>query len=463
MVLTLSQILVLPILARTLSIDDFALMAMAMSVVVFSSVLSDAGLGRSLIRSDRMEDDEWSSVFWLLVGIGIGLFLIVQLLAPLAARYYETPQVWPVLAALGVVPLCQSLSATPNAEIERRENYTGIARVQIATTVISLGAAVALAFAGAGVWALVAQQVLLALVRLIGIVRLSHFRPRLTFHRSLLGPHLMFARDALIGSAIAALSAQAAVMAIGRVLGAVPLGIYAMSMRFVRLPKLGLAGPMSTVVYVRMAKVNRDRARLVEIYLASIRLLALALVPPLAFIAVAGEVIFTVFLSETWAPVAPVFALSIPGLGFEAITIICLACLFRAVGRTDLLVRLTFEGAILRIILVVAASFISLEAVAASLSIWGLLYIPRGWRLAQRLVPLRMVDCLRMLAAPVISTGICATAYLGIVARFHPSEIAQIALAMLLSLVAIGAAALTELRPLRAAIRVFRHDGASHV
>ncbi|MCR9089522.1 MAG: oligosaccharide flippase family protein [Rhodobacteraceae bacterium] len=456
MVLALSQILVLPIVARLLSIEDFALMAMAMSVVVFSSVLSDAGLGRSLIRSKNMSDDDWSSVFWLLVGIGVGLFCAVQLIAPLAAHFYGEPAVWPLLSVLAIVPLCQAISAAPNAEIERRENYTGIARVQMITTVVSFSAAIALAFAGAGVWALVAQQVMLAVVRLIGILSLSRFRPKAVFVWSLLGPHLVFARDALTSSAISAASAQAGVVAIGKLLGTAPLGLYAMSQRFSRLPQFGLAGPMSVVVYVRMSKAQDDPARLIDIYLGSMRLLALLLIPPLAFIAVAGDAVFSVFLSEEWRHVAPVFALSIPGLAFEAITIVCLACLFRACGRTDLLVRLTFEGAILRIALVFIAAHISLQAVAASLTIWGLLYVPRGWALARRVVPLRTRDCLRVLALPVGITALFVVLFVILIGVYAPGEPVEVLIAIAFSLMAIGATALIERKPLGATIHIFK-------
>ena len=148
--LALSQILVLPIVARYLSVTDFALMAMAMSVVIFCIVLSDAGLGRSLIRTPTYDLDEWSSVFWLLVFVGIGLALIILAIAPLWAAFFDQPGLFWVLAALAPVPLMQAISAAPNAEIERRENYTGIAQVQMITTVVSLGLAVLLALARSG-------------------------------------------------------------------------------------------------------------------------------------------------------------------------------------------------------------------------------------------------------------------------------------------------------------------------
>lgn len=454
--LGLSQILVLPVLARQLTVEDFALMAMAMTVVIFSSVLSDAGLGRSLIRMPRDDPDEWSSVFWLLVAVGLGLGLAVLAIAPLWALFFGEPRLAWMLCALAVVPLAQALSAAPNAEVERREDYAGIARMQMTTTVVGLVVALGLAWVGAGVWALVGQQVALALARLAGIVGLSRFRPTLVFRRRLLDGHLRFARDAIAVSLVGALRAQAAVVAVGKLLGPAPLGVLAMSNRFARLPQFGLAGPASTVVYVRMSKAQADPERLASLYLASTRLLALALFPPLAMLAVAGGPAFTLFLGQGWAPVAPVFALSITGLALEAVTMVCLACLLRAVGRTDLQLRLSVEGAVLRVALVSAAALHGLEAVAAALTVWGLLYVPRGWLVARRVAPLSVRGCVGALAGPVLAAGAAALLHVGLRALMSPGPVAEVAMAAVLGLAAMAAAWAAERTRVARAVAAFR-------
>ena len=455
-VLAVSQILVLPILARMLTIDDFALMAMAMSLIVFCSVLSDAGLGRSLIRTPNFDHDEWSTVFWFLLVVGIGLWTLVLLLSPFWSAYFSRPDLTLVLAGLAFVPFLQAISAVPNADLERREHYTGIARIQMLATIASLSTAVVLAFAGAGVWALVGQQIALAGVRMVGIFWLSEFRPRIVFRGSVLGPHLIFARDALLVAAITAVRGQTVVVTLGKLLGDAALGIFSMTERFLRLPQFGLAGPMSAVVYVRMAKAQSDPERMVDIYLAALRLLALALAPGLAMVAVTGETLFAVLLSEKWGAVAPVFALAIPGLAFEAITIVNLACIFRALARTDLMVRQAIEGTVLRAMLVLAASFISLEAVAISLSVWGILYVPRCWALAARIVPLRGADCLATISAPVAAAAIAAVAHSVVHATWQLTAPKELVLAVLFGAVATLAAWLTTRSEVTRAIAVLR-------
>lgn len=454
--LAVSQILVLPILARHLTVEEFAVMALAMTVVIFAGVMSDAGLGRSLIRSPTFSQAEWSTVFWLLVGVGLLLALGIAAAAPVWAWIFEAPSLWGILTALAIVPFLQAISAAPNAEIERREDYAGIARLQLIAAVAGLIAAVALALAGAGVWALVAQQLIVAAVRTAGIAFLTEFRPDFVFARRLIGSHLRFARDTVSTSLISVFQTQATTMVIGKLIGAGPLGIFAMSQRFTRLPQFGLAGPMSAVVYVRMAKAQDSPEKLVSIYLAAIRLLAAIMIPPLAMIAVGGTAIFTVLLSDKWAAVAPIFAFSIPGIALEAVSITCLVCLFRALGRTDLQVRLTVEGTALCLPLVLGAAMFGLEAVAASLTVWALLYIPRGWQLAQRVVPLKLKDCIAAIAWPGVVASAAVLAHLVIRSKLSPDDLAETVLAIALTFAAYLFVAVGDRNRLRLTIALLR-------
>lgn len=451
----LSQILVLPVLARYLAVEDFAVMALAMAVVLFAGTLSDGGFGRSLIRQAIYDPDEWATVFWVLAGVGAGLSLAVVGIAPVWSWLFAEPRLTPVLIVLSSIPLMQAVSATPNAEVERREAYGALAALQAGAAAAGMAVAVVLALAGAGVWALVGQQVALAAVRTIGVVGLSRFRPRFVFHRDRLGGHVRFARDTVSTSLIAVLRNQTTTVAIGKLLGTNALGIFAMHQRFARLPQYGLAGPVSAVVFVRMARAQDDAARLVRIYLSATRLLASALLPALGVAIAAGPVLFTVLLSEKWAGVAPFFALAIPGVALEAVTVTCLVCLFRAVGRTDLQVRLMIEGTLLRIPLVVAAALISLEAVAAALTLWAVLLIPRGWALAARIVPLSGTAAAAAVLPGAAAAVLAASAYHVVTTAADLPPVTALFAAAGCAVSSYGVLAVADRRRLRDAIGVF--------
>lgn len=434
--LAASQIIALPIVARNVSVEDFAVMALAMTVVLFGTVLSDGGLGRSLIRVKDYDPDEWSSVFWLLVALGVVLALMVMIASPLWAWFFDTPRLIPVMIALAAFPFLQSVAAVPGAELERREKYQPLAVVQTVATTVSLATAIVLALTGYGIWALVWQQISLAAVRLIGLWAITRFRPTAVFSWHLVKGHQRFARDSISVSLVSILEGQIAVMAIGRFLGQVPLGLFAMTQRFTRLPMFGLAGPASSVVYVRMAKVKEDPARVAEIYYASVRLLSFALIAPFTMICISGHAIFVTILSEEWAEVAPLFAMIVPGFTLDAIAVVCLGCVYRALARTDLHVRAVIEGTILRAILIGGAVWISLDAVAITFSIWSIVMVFRNWTLVAACAPIKITPCLHTITGPATFAGFVGLAHYLVISVIDLSMIAEIALAIMNCLIA---------------------------
>jgi O-antigen/teichoic acid export membrane protein len=206
-----------------------------------------------------------------------------------------------------------------------------------------------------------------------------------------------------------------------------------------------------------MAKHQKDPAKLVEIYKSAMFMMAAILFPSLGMVAVAGEAVFSVMLSEAWAPVAPIFAFSIAGLTVEAIAIVLIACLFRAVGRTDLHVLLTLEGSILRIILVVlAAYFFNVEGVAIAISIWGFIIAPRGWHLAARIVPLTISGCLRVLVTPAIISVAMMAIHIVLRQTYNLGHVSEIGLSAGILLIGFGGIYILLNKQIKAAIRVFQ-------
>ena len=226
--LSFSQVLVLPVIARFLDPVDFGDMALAMSVVVFVQLLSDAGMGRSLIRQPRYDPAEWNSVFWLLTCVGLVLALFTLLLAPIWAALFDRPQLLWLLLALAVLPLSNSLSAVAIARMEKDGQFPQLALIRTFAGIVGLVTVLGMTVAGAGVWALVAQQIAIAATQTGWAVVQSRFRPGAPRNFTPLGGHIRFAGDNIGVSLIFTIQRQAPALLIGAAIGAAPLGLFSM-------------------------------------------------------------------------------------------------------------------------------------------------------------------------------------------------------------------------------------------
>src|ERR1700761_750794 len=100
-----AQFLVLPVLSRFLGPSEFGLVSIAMPFVLFAQIISDAGIGQSLVRSDGKDRTVWSTMFWVLAALGCVMALALVGIAPIVAAIYHEPRLKPIIMTLALVPL----------------------------------------------------------------------------------------------------------------------------------------------------------------------------------------------------------------------------------------------------------------------------------------------------------------------------------------------------------------------
>jgi len=372
----LSQVVVLPIVARYLDAADFGDAALAMTLVLFAQLLSDAGISRSLIRQRVWDPAEWSTVFWLLVGLGVALASLTAAIAPLWAWLYGRPTLGPVVTAMASVPFFFACSAVPTAWMEREDRFTTIALIRFLGACASLATVVALAVSGAGVWALAAQQIVLAAVLCLLSFALSGFRPGKPWVWAPVRHHLVFGRDTIGVSLVFTLQRQVPVMIVGYAAGATSLGYYSMAQRVWNVARAGVASPISQAVFPRLSAARETPDRVGKIYLGSMLLIAVVILPGMAVVASVAEDVFALLLSETWRVAGKVFALAALGIALEAVTAPA-GVLFQALNRTGLRLQMVTERAAVRLLCVAVAAPFGVIAVAGAISLSSALYAPR--------------------------------------------------------------------------------------
>jgi len=112
------------ILARLLSPGEFGLVALAIVFVTLLDTVSDLGLSPALVISTEAELRERAdTVFGFTVGLGAILSALTAAAAPLAAGFFDRPDLAPLLAVLGLNFLLRALGATHYALAQKRIDF----------------------------------------------------------------------------------------------------------------------------------------------------------------------------------------------------------------------------------------------------------------------------------------------------------------------------------------------------
>ncbi|HEY4972220.1 MAG TPA: lipopolysaccharide biosynthesis protein, partial [Steroidobacteraceae bacterium] len=277
------------VLARLLSPQEYGLLGMVLVFTGFASYVADMGLGASIIQRSEVSARHLNSVFWLNVASGLALSVVFALSAPLVARFYDQPQLRLLTAAIAVNFVLASLNVVQNALLDKSLHFRTKFWIESVAYLVSGSVAVALAFSGAGVWSLVGQQLTLSLMRVLMMWAQSPWRPALSFDLSAIRELLHFSGHLTAFGAIIYWSQNVDKLVIGRWIGSVPLGIYSLADKLMRLPLTNVNDVTTSVMFPALSSIQDDMEGVRRAYLRGSRMIALITFPTMMALAVLAE------------------------------------------------------------------------------------------------------------------------------------------------------------------------------
>jgi PST family polysaccharide transporter len=338
--------------------------------------------------------------------------LVVVAGSPLVAAFYREPQVIPVLNVLALSFPVASLGTVPQSLLVRNMEYRRLAIIEISAASAAAGAAMLLAWAGAGVWSLVAAALINATIttilsfvlsgwRAIRGMEWAHLRAVSSYGLNLSGFVIInyFARNA-------------GHLLVGRSLGREALGYYQMAYTLMAYPLQNVTGVLGRVLFSAFARLQEDHERFRSACTRALTVIAALCFPILLGLMVTAEPLIRVFLGGKWLPVIPLAMVLVP-VGLTQCLISPLGQVYLAKGRADLMFRIGLLSSSLQIAGYWGGLHWGLQgvvggyAVANVILLWPALAVPFG------LIGLRFRTVAGALAPVAALTLLMAAAALG--------------------------------------------------
>jgi O-antigen/teichoic acid export membrane protein len=250
------QLGALAVLARILAPGDYGVVSMVLAIAGVATLLGDFGLSMASIQSSEATRAQRSNLLWINVLLGLALGGIVFLLAVPIAAFYGRDELVPVCQALSAVFVINSVTAQFKAEVSRRFRFRWLAASDVLAQLVASIGAILLAVEGAGYWALVAQQLLLAATTLVVLVIGAGWLPGPPTRTSGMRSFLGFGANTVGVQLVNYISGNADSVLIGRVWGAGALGVYDRAYQIFRMPLQQIAAPMTRVAFPVLSRMK---------------------------------------------------------------------------------------------------------------------------------------------------------------------------------------------------------------
>jgi O-antigen/teichoic acid export membrane protein len=345
------------LLARLLGPEAFGLIAMANVYVMFVEMLVRQGLFVAVVQRPGLTLRQLDTAFWL---TSIAVILLTPtsiLLSGPWARLNRVPELAPLIIALSALILLRGLSVVQEARFHRQMDFKLLALRGNAAVLVGGAVGLTLALMGAGVWSLVAQQLVTAMVEAAVIWHASDWRPRRQFDRSDARQLLSFGSKNAAASLGNFANHRADALLIGLFFGPVSVGLYRMAARLVETMLDFAIGGLQTVALPELSRFTTEIDAFKRRTLELMGMVAAVAAPAFATLAVTSDALFRLLGPEWTLAADPLKVMAL--LGFVAAVFNLSGPILDASGRPGRHAVLMWIGAAVSVATFTAAGFVA--------------------------------------------------------------------------------------------------------
>ena len=146
------------VLARILAPEDYGQIALITVFTTIMQVFVDSGLGTALIQKKDADDLDFSSVFYFNFVICLILYVVMFVTTPFIAGFYGNSSLTSIIRVISLTIVISGVKGIQQSYVSRNMMFKRFFYSTLGGTVFSAFFGIALAYAGFGVWAIVAQQ-----------------------------------------------------------------------------------------------------------------------------------------------------------------------------------------------------------------------------------------------------------------------------------------------------------------
>ena len=327
------------IIARILEPSMFGIVGMTVVFTDLAQSILDSGFGSALIQKKDRNEIDYSTCFYFNVIVGLVLYIVLFISAPYIADFYHTEELADVIRVISIGFVFNSLIISQNAKLSAEFKFKASAIINIASYLISGIVGIVLAYIGFGVLALVFQQVLACLLRVLFIEIYTKWIPMLIFSKRSFHYLFNFGNKVLVSGILLSIYNNLYTLVIGRIFAPAEVGYYNRANQFASLPSSTLIGIVMKVAYPLMAEVQDDTDRLRRSYQKFLRLPIYVIYPLLVGLIVLAKPFIVLLIGEKWIFCVPLLQVLAFSYMFDPLSHVNLNILY-VKGRTDLVLKL---------------------------------------------------------------------------------------------------------------------------
>jgi len=360
------------VLARILAPEDYGQIALITVFTTIMQVFVDSGLGTALIQKKDADDLDFSSVFYFNFALCLILYAVMFVAAPFIAGFYDDNTLIPIIRVISLTIVISGVKGIQQSYVSRNMLFKKFFYSTLGGTIFSAFIGIALAYAGFGVWAIVAQQLSNTTIDTLILWLTVKWRPKKMFSWRRLKGLLSFGWKMLASALLDTFYNNIRSLVIGKMYSSSDLAYYDQGKKFPNVIVSNINVSIDSVLLPTMASAQDDKLRVKSMMRRAIKTSTYNMAPLMMGLAFCTEPIVRLVLTDKWLPCVPFLRIFCITYMFYPIHTTNLNAI-KAMGRSDLFLKLEIAKKIVGMILLLSTMWFGVMAMAYSLLVSSVL------------------------------------------------------------------------------------------
>ena len=359
--------------ARLLAPEVFGQLSLLLVFTDLSLTVVDGGLNSALVQSKEVKERDYSTVFIITLGLTAVMIVLLYFAAPLIAGYYQSPALIMPLRIYSLSMFFSAFNSIQVARMQREMRFREMMYCSLAATLTAGTLGIAMAYKGAGLWALVGYYFSHIAVTCIAMFCTDRWIPRGKFSKDSAKRLYGFGIKMLASSMITTIYNDIRPLIIGKKFSTADLGYYERGQRFSTTVSRNLDTAVQSVMFPVMAQAQDDKKQVRAMLRRAQTMGEFVIFPAMVGMSAVAEPMVRLLLTEKWMPcvifvqILCIAEMQVPLTSANLVVV-------KALGRSDILMKQELLRRTLMIIVLLITVFV-FNSVEASCS-------ARGWTLS---------------------------------------------------------------------------------
>ncbi len=413
------------VLARILEPFVFGLFAMAFILIDGLAMFQTMGLDSGIIQRKNLTQEDTSTAFFMVQGLGIIMTALCFIVAPIAGAFFENPDITSITRALGLIFTMSCFGRIPQTLLVRDMKFNVTSTIEIVGTITNSIFAILFALKSPTVWALVWAYLIKQSVMTSLTWYYAKFKLSFVFNKQVAKELFHFGKYLVGISFIWYFNANIGMTVVGKILGATLLGYFMLARNITDFVNTHFTQLISRVMFPAYAHIQDDPETLKRAFLKTIKFVSVFTVPfSFGLIIMAPELVNFLY-GEKWLAIIPLIQM----MGFTQILAPVLGCtgsIYNGCGKPkySYWLGIIFLCTYFPIVTVMSLKFDLMGTVIAGL-MTHFIMVPVNLYYVKKIVDFKISEFFFQMRIPMLS-GVCMAIVLLVSKAFihiHPASL----------------------------------------